>query len=237
MTDIKKFECKSISEFCDSFPSLQSEIIDCFNYEEEIKLTQFLEEYFKITNEYVMKEEMFSGYEEEEKKNIQQQIENYIHAQIYDKIFTSNPSENDNKIKTICEKHKNIKASNINVKVKYDDEKMVQIMIHFVENMENEMSPANKIHEFEIIDIIINNIIDIYGYDQSYYNTLLIYVFIKAKPKLMDSTLKYINIFLNNDLKIQFDGLIKKMKNLVKSLSEFGAEEKNKNLVVENYFN
>ena len=237
MTDLKKYECKSISEFCDSFPSLQSEILDCFNYEEEVKLTQFLEEYFKITNEYVMKEEMFSGYEEEEKKNIQQQIENYIHAQIYNKIFTSNPSENDIKIKTICEKHKNIKASNINEKVKYDDEKMVQIMIHFVENMENEMSPANKIHEFEIIDMIINNIIDIYGYDQSYYNSLLLYVFIKANPKIIDSTLKYINIFLNNDLKMQYDGLIKKMKNLVKSLSEFGAEEKNKNFVVENYFN
>ena len=237
ISDIKKFECKSISEFCDSFPSLQSEIMDCFNYEGEIKLTQFLEEYFKITNEYVMKEEMFNGYAEEEKKNIQQQIENYIHAQIYNKIFTINPSENDNKISKICEKHKNIKASNINEKVKYDDEKMVQIMIHFVENMENEMSPANKIHEFEIIDMIINNIIDIYGYDESYYDSLLIYVFIKAKPKLMDSTLKYINIFLNNDLKTQYDKLIKKMNRLTKSLSEFGAEEKNVNLVVENYFN
>ena len=107
---------------------------------------------------------MFSEYESEEKKNIQQQIENYIHCQIYHKIFGSKPLENDKKITEICEKYNWIKASNINEKIKYDDEKMVQIMVHFAKNMENEMSPANKIHEFEIIDMIINNIINIYGY-------------------------------------------------------------------------
>ena len=65
----KKFECKYILDFCDSFPNLKSDdSSNYFNYEEEIKLKQFLDEYFKITNEYIMKEEMFSEYEPEEKK-------------------------------------------------------------------------------------------------------------------------------------------------------------------------
>ena len=222
----KKFECKYILDFCDSFPNLKSDdSSNYFNYEEEIKLKQFLDEYFKITNEYIMKEEMFSEYEPEEKKNIQHQIENYIHAHIYHKIFYENPSENDNKIFEICEKYNSIKPSDINDKIKYDDEKMVQIMIHFVQNMENEMSPKNKIHEFEIIDMIINDIINIYGYDDTYYNYLLLYAFIKAKPKMMDSTLKYINIYLDNDSKNIYDNLIKKMLKLVQNLKEFKLEE------------
>ena len=92
---------------------------------------------------------MFSEYAPEEKKIILQQIENYVHAQIYDKIFGNHPVEEDNKINQICEKYNWIKASDINEKIKYDDEKMVQIMVHFAKNMENEMSPSNKIHEFE----------------------------------------------------------------------------------------
>ena len=68
-----------------------------------------------------------------------------------------------------------IKASDINKDINYDDEKMIQIMIYFVNNMENEMSPANKIHEFEIIDMIINNIINIYGYNEKFYDDLLFF--------------------------------------------------------------
>jgi hypothetical protein len=224
--DIKKFECKNILDFCNSFPNLKSNnIFNSVSHEEEINVKQFLEEYFKMTYECVMKEEMFSEYEPDEKKNIQQQIENYIHAHIYHKIFYDSSSENDNKIFEICEKYNSIKISDINDKIKYDDEKMVQIMAHFVHNMENEMSPENKIHEFEIIDMIINNIINIYGYYDMYYNYLLLYVFIKAKPKMLDSTLKYINIYLDNDLKILYDNLLKKMEKLVRSLIEFKIEE------------
>ena len=165
----------------------------------------------------------------EKKKNIQQQIENYIHAQIYNKIFMNEASEEDNKIYEICKKYSEIKTSDINKEIKYNDDKMVQIMIYFVNNMLNEMCPANKMHEFEIIDMIIDNIMNIYGYDNKYYNILLLYVFIKAEPKFLDSNVKYITSYLDNDLKIKYESLIKKITELVKSLNEFNIDESNKN--------
>ena len=227
--EIKKLECKNILEFCDNFPNISSDFIpDLLGAAEEIKLKKFLDEYFVIVNEYIMKEEMFSEYAPEEKKIILQQIENYVHAQIYDKIFGNHPVEEDNKINQICEKYNWIKASDINEKIKYDDEKMVQIMVHFAKNMENEMSPSNKIHEFEIIDMIINNIINIYGYDENFYNNLLLYVFIKAKPKFLNSNVKYINTYLDEDLKNQYNELIEKMTTLVEELSQFKKEETKK---------
>lgn len=239
INDIKKFECKNILEFCDNFPNLNSDFFSNFFGEaEEIKLKSFLDEYFKIINEYVTKEEMFNEYDSQEKKNIQQQIENYIHAQIFHKIFENESLDNDNIIYEKCQKYNSIKVSDINEEIKYDDEKMAQIMAHFAENVESEMSPANKIHEFEIIDMIINNIISIYGYDESYYNSLLIYVFIKAKPKNLDSTLKYINKYLDEDLKNKYDGLLKKFTKLVKSLVEFKKEENKQEgfVIYDNHF-
>ena len=226
LNESKKFECKNILDFCNSFPNLKSNnIFNSVSHEEEINVKQFLEEYFKMTYECVMKEEMFSEYEPDEKKNIQQQIENYIHAHIYHKIFNDYSSDNDIKIFEICEKYNSIKISDINDKIKYDDEKMVQIMVHFVHNMENEMSPKNKIHEFEIIDMIIKDIINIYEYDDDDYYYILLYVFIKAKPKMLDSILKYINNYLDNDLKKVYDNIIKKLKKLVQNLGEFNIEE------------
>ena len=227
-----RFDCKNILEFCDFFPNLisTSEFIKDINeYEKEINLKKFLDEYFTIINEYIMKEEMFEEYEESEKKNIQQQIENYIHAQIYNKIFMNEASEEDNKIYEICKKYSEIKTSDINKEIKYNDDKMVQIMIYFVNNMLNEMCPANKMHEFEIIDMIIDNIMNIYGYDNKYYNILLLYVFIKAEPKFLDSNVKYITSYLDTDLKIKYESLIKKITELVKSLNEFNIDESNKN--------
>ena len=239
ISDIKKFECKNILEFCDSFPNLKSGIIpDFFSLAEEIKLNQFLDDYFKIINECIMNVEMFNEYEPEEKKIIQQQIENYIHAQIYNKIFGSEPMEEDDKIFEICKKYNWIKVSDISGKIKYDDEKMVQIMIHFANNMENEMSPMNKIHEFEIIDMIINNIISIYGYDDKYYNILLLYVFIKAKPKFLNSSVKYINKYLDENLKKQYNQLLKKMTKLVKNITEFkvGENKRGSFLIYDEHF-
>ena len=92
-----------------------------------------------------------------------------------------------------------------------------------------EMCPANKMHEFEIIDMIIDNIMNIYGYDNKYNNILLLYVFIKAEPKFLDSNVKYITSYLDNDLKIKYESLIKKITELVKSLNEFNIDESNKN--------
>ena len=63
--------------------------------------------------------------------------------------------------------------------LKYIDEKMIQLITTFIKNMSVEMSPVNKLREFEKIYLIINNIIILYGYDKSQFINLLLYAFIK----------------------------------------------------------
>jgi hypothetical protein len=222
---IKKFECENIFDFCNYFPSLTSDLItNYFNYQEEIKLNSFLEEYFSIINEYIKKDPMFTEYEENEIKNIQLQIENFIHAQIYNKIFNTKPDSTDIKIAQNCEKYNWIKPQNICAELKYVDDKMVQIMIYFAKNMVNEMCPANKVNEFEKIDMIVNNIIILNGFDPSVYNNLMIYVFIKSKPALLNSVWRYIKLYLDDKLIAPYSKLLDKIGQLIKNLSYFNEK-------------
>ena len=220
--NIKKYECQYIFDFCNNFPNLSSDLItDYFNYQEEIHLNQFLEDYFTIINEYVLQESMFTEYKETEKKNIQTQIENFIHAQIYNKIFNAIGDEKDDKIFGKCKNYNWIKPNNINTELKYVDDKMVQIMIYFVNKMIEEKCPANKIKEFEKIDMIINNIIILYGFDNKFYNNLMTYVFIKAKPNLLNSIFRYIKIYLDSHLFNQYSTLLNKIEQLIQNVSNF----------------
>ena len=63
------------------FPNLISDQIkDYFKYEAELNMKSFLNECFRLINEYVIKEKMFKEYKETEKQSIQIQIENFICA-------------------------------------------------------------------------------------------------------------------------------------------------------------
>ena len=223
--NIKKFECKNIYDFCMFFPNLISDQIkDYFKYEAELNMKSFLNECFRLINEYVIKEKMFKEYKETEKQTIQIQIENFIHAQIYNKIMSPVPDDIDYKVYETSYKLNWIKPENISPDLLYVDDKMMQIMIYFAKNMMNEMCPTNKIREFEKIDMIINNIILLYGFDNKFYNNLIMYIFIKALPKVLNSTYKYIKLYLDTDLLNQYSTLMNKIDQLIINLTKFSEK-------------
>ena len=223
--NIKKFECKNIYEFCMFFPNLIStQITDYFKYEAELNLKSFLNECFRFINEYVIEEEMFKEYKETEKQTIQIQIENFIHAQIYNKIMSPVPDDIDYKVFETSYKLNWIKPENISPDLLYVDDKMMQIMIYFAKNMLNEMCPTNKIREFEKIDMIINNLILLYGFDNNFYNNLIMYIFIKALPEVLNSTYKYIKLYLDTDLLNQYSSLMNKIDQLIINLTKFSEK-------------
>jgi hypothetical protein len=217
----KTFECDYILDFCCFFPALTNDIENYYVYEEKLKIKSFLDDYFNIIKEYIMEDEIFNEYKDEEKKNIQIQIKNFIHAQIYNKIFITQQNEIDKKISDKCKKFNWIKPQNINKDLKHVDDKMVQIMLYFANNMIYEMSPLNKINQFEKIDMIINNLLILYGFDAKFYNNLMIYVFIKAEPENLNSIFQYINIYLDKELSNKYCSLLNKIEQLIQNLSYF----------------
>ena len=217
--------CKNIIEFCNNFPNIDSD--DIFTLEEEIELNGYLNNYFKIVNNYMEKDPIFSEYNVEEKENVRKQIENFIHVQLYEKVYCKTSIRADNNIYYNLVRLSWVKPQMLDESLRQLDEKMANLMISFVNNISEEKSPSNKLREFENIYFIISNIITLYGYDKSMFINILVYIFIKAKPTNLFSTLRYIEMFLNEDTKEEKFFLISKIKELISRIINFSGKDVN----------
>ena len=216
-------KCRNIIEFCNNFPNIDAE--DIFNLEDEIELKTSLSNYFQIVNNYMKKEEIFNENNDEEKKNIKKQIENFIHVQLYEKIFYKTIVSADKSTFYNFVKLSWVKPYMLDEGLKYIDEKMIQLMVSFVNNMNIEMSPINKLREFEKLYLIINNIITLYGYNKSIFIKILIYVFIKARPGGLYSTLRYLELYLSDEMKEEKGHLIAKLKEIISTINGFSEKD------------
>ena len=216
----KVIKCNDIMELCNSFPDLNdiNDIEDIFVFEDEIELKNSLKVYLHIVHEHVEKEPMFSEYNENEKKNIKTQIENFIHVQIYEKIY-SNVLKANNDIYQQCTLLSWVKP-NMFKGLDNIDEKLIDLIESFLYNMDVEMSPNNKLREFEKIDLIIKNIITLFCYDKDLYMNILLYAIIRGKPKNFYSNLRYMSIYLNDDLY-----LIKTIKAAIQRVDAFSEND------------
>ena len=223
---MKKKDCINIIEFCDYFPFLSREnsekCMDILKFEEEISLKKSLREYFNIIYTYV--KEAFP--EESEKERIKIQIEDFIHAQLYEKIYSGMAVINDINIFKKCFTLKWIKPIMLNEKLTYLDEKMIQMMRSFIRNIDEEISPNNKLREFEKLDLIINNMMTLYGYSKDVYLSILVFVFIKGQPYQLNSSYKYIEMYYSENLpKERGEELIKKFKELLDKITNFSEKD------------
>jgi len=213
---------------------------DILKFEEEINLKNSLNEYFNIIHEYVKEEKMFKEYKEvNEQTKIRIQIEDFIHAQIYDKIYSGMAVQTDIKIFQKCFTLKWVKPTMLNEKLTYLDEKMTLMMRSFIRNIYEECSPNNKLREFEKLDLIINNMITLYGYPNDVYLSIMAFAFIKGQPYQLYSCYKYIKMYYSEklpkkrgiELIKQFEKFLDKITNFSeKDLVGISQEEYNKNI-------
>ena len=222
----KIIKCNDIMELCNAFPDLNdiNDVEDVFAFEDEIELKGSLNDYLHIVHEHVENEPMFSEYNEREKKNIKIQIENFIHVQIYEKIY-SNVHEVNSQLFKLFKELSWIKP-NMFKGLKNIDEKMVDLIVSFLYNMNVEMSPNNKLREFEKIDLIIKNIIMLFGYDKDLYMNILLYTIIRGAPKNFFSIFRYIEIYLSDELRDENNNyLIKKITEAISKMDGFSAKD------------
>jgi hypothetical protein len=224
-------QCNNIVEFCEKFPFLSREsttdITDILQFEEEINLSNSLNDYFNIIYEYVKEEKNFKEYkEEEEKTKIRIQIEDFIHAQLYDKIYSGMAVVDDIKIFKKCFTLKWVKPTMLNDKLTYLDEKMTQMMRSFIRNIDEEISPNNKLREFEKLDLIINNMITLYGYTKDVYLSIMTFAFIKGQPYQLNSCYRYIKMYYSQKLpKKRGEELLKQFDKLLEKISKFSEKD------------
>ena len=220
--------CNNIVEFCEFFPFLSREdTTEILEFEEQIDLKTSLNEYFNIIHEYVKVDKMFEEYKEEsEQIKIRIQIEDFIHAQIYDKIYSGMAVKNDINIYKNCFTLKWVKPTMIDKRLTYLDGKMIQMMRSFIRNIDNEVSPNTKLREFEKLDLILNNMIILYGYPKDVYLSIMTYVFIRGQPYQLYSSYKYIEMYYSENLpKKRGEELLLKFNKLLEKITKFSEKD------------
>ena len=117
---------------------------------------------------------------------------------IYEKLFPIEQTDNDLEIYNKCNILRNCEIENI-FSDKLDLGEIENECMKSLLQMDNEYSPFEKILLFvKVKEILINYLFNYYSKEISKEETfiVLLYIIIKAKPKRLDSTINYLNLFL-----------------------------------------
>ena len=208
----KKNICKTIKSFTKKFPDLVKcqQLYDrtLVNMEEEMKITEKLTLYFDIIKRHIEKNQKVS--DENEMKEINNKIYDYVMEKIYEKIYPIEPDPNDYQIFRRCvllswaePKHFIAKKTN------YVFDSFLPDVIAFFAKMDKEKSPRKKFIYMQKIFGAINDVLRFNGGDGQTgvddQMPILNYAFIKARPEHISSNCKFMNLFIGKN-RNRFEG-------------------------------
>ena len=200
----KKKNCATIESFANKFPDIsyiqQLQGADLFTLEEELKFTEELSHYFKLIKDHLTKH-LNIDESHKEFEDINNKIYDYVMEKIYDKIYPSEPREEDNEIFRQCillswtEPKHFIKEKN-----NYIFDSFLPDVIGYFDKIEKEKSPRKKLEYMSNIFISIENVVKFNGDNKDLgvddQLPILNYAFIKAHPSKIYTNCMYMNLFL-----------------------------------------
>ena len=237
---------QSIKNFIDEFPDFhlyEEQFDNILDIEEKAHAPEAINTYFKSLTNLLKKEKIINRFNKEEIENIIYDLENYILTKLYNKLFPYESTKDDIFFYKKCSRLSFIKPENIVTDKKLINENLIDKSIEYLNDIDDKLTPADKIKSFaKAIEIMQNSITFNTGRDELGVDDIikpLIYVVIKSKPKNISSNLQYCELYLNSELsKKQYGvilaqigliiGIIKKMKynDLIGvSEKEFGIDE------------
>ena len=213
------FNCENINQFISYFPNIIElrDIDNFFIYEKKVNIPNLLIEYLNIIFQNLSSDIFFK---EKEKYNLaKREITNYIFEGIYHKLYNPDqPSTEDLKIFQNSFKYDWVKPENIIENYNSINDEMISLAINFITQINNEKSPINKLNCLEKVEEIINNIQIIYGYKDN-FNSILLYLLIKAHPNFFNSDWAFINLYIPNSYNHgKMNNIISNVKKVINQL-------------------
>ena len=218
----------TIQSFIKIFPNfkqyeLQENILEL---EKKLKIDEIINNYFKELKNVVKNEKILSNFSPEEFLTIIYELENYILLQLYNKLYPSNQSNEDIFLYKKCCRLNFVKPENIIKNKKMINEKLLDISINYINDMDKKFTPVDKIKNFgKALDILKNSMTFNSGKtDLGLDDTLpfIIYIVLKSKQKNLCTNLNYCNLFINPDLnKKQFGNMLTQLGmviNIIKNM-------------------
>ena len=215
----------SIQSFIDIFPDFRNfskKVEDIIDLEEKVELDVALNAYFKDLRGLVKNEKIISRFSNDEYESITYELENYILFKLYEKLFPSVSTKTDNKFYKKCCRLDFIKPENLIKDKKMINEKLWEASMNLIVEMDEKLTPADKVKNFgKAFGILQNSITFSSGKnDLGIDDTIstLIYVMLKSKPKNIFSNSKYCQLFLNPELAKKQYGILLSQIEMIKNI-------------------
>ena len=215
----------TIQSFIDIFPDFRKytdKVDDIIDLEEKIELDVALNAYFKDLRALVKKEKIITRFTPEEFESITNELENYILFKLYDKLFPSESTLTDKKFYKKCCRLDFVKPENLIKDKKMINEKLWETSMVLIDEMDEKLTPADKVKNFGKAFAILQNSITFcsgkndLGIDDTI--STLIYVILKSKPKNIFSNSKYCQLFLNPELAKKQYGILLSQIEMIKNI-------------------
>jgi hypothetical protein len=106
------------------------------------------------------------------------------------------------------------------------NENTINLCTTIISHMLVESCPRKKLNELQKLNEIINNMIILYGYNESNFDDILTYIAIKAQPSLLSTCYCYIDMFTpkkGRELKMQIH--MNALQRLISKLKTFSYKD------------
>ena len=223
--DIKNSYVKNITSFLNIVPNFrkyEDKVDDIVDLEEKVEMDVALNSYFKDLRNLVKKEKIIQRFSHEEYGAMANELENYILFKLYDKLFPENSTKDDIKFYKKCVRLDWVKPENLIKDKKIINEKLWKTSMDLINEMDEKLTPADKLKCFgKAFSILQNSITFCSGKkDLGIDDTIpsLIYVILKSKPKNIFTNSKYCQLLLNPDLSKKQYGILLSQIEMIKNI-------------------
>ena len=202
----KKNICKTIQLFTKRFPDLVKDQVaydkTLIDMDSEMKINENLTRYFEIIKKRIEKYQKKN--DENEFKEINHKIYDYVFEKIYEKIYPIEPDPEDNLIFKKCVLLSWVEPKHFLAKKKnYVFDSFLPDVIEFFKKLDSEKSPRVKFIYMKKIFTAINDVLRFNGSEGQAgvddQMPILNYSFIRAKPQHISSNCKFMNLFIGKN--------------------------------------
>ena len=207
LSDYLENRNQSIKNFINKFPDFleyEDEFDNILDIEEKANAPDAITSYFNALKKELKKEKIVSRFNKAELDSIIYDLENYILTKLYDKLFPSEYNKEDIFFYKKCARLSFIKPENVIPDKKMINESLMEKAIEHLNNIDDKLTPVDKIKSLaKAIEIIQNSINFSSGKDElGVDDTIkpLIYIMIKSMPKSIITNYQYCELYLNSEL-------------------------------------